>query len=66
LRPTAFPDPPATDCTAGADEISQFLLEELRRMLRVFDRVGPVGNSRVPLPPVWPSASLNSVGVPDS
>src|SRR4051812_32464459 len=39
VRPSAFPDAPATNCAAGPDEISQFLCKELLRMLRVFDRV---------------------------
>lgn len=46
LRPIAFPDPPAANCSAGADEISQFLIRELLRMLRVYDRVGPAEDSR--------------------
>lgn len=54
----AFPDPPAANFTAGADEISQFLFGELLRMLRVFDRVGLVEDSRVAPSPMWPSASL--------
>jgi hypothetical protein len=53
-----FPDPPAANFTAGADEISQFLFGELLRMLRVFDRVGLVEDSRVAPSPMWPSASL--------
>lgn len=65
VRPLAFPDPPAANCSAGTDEISQFLFRELLRMLRVFDRVGPAEDSRVAPSPVWPSTSLNSVGAPD-
>jgi len=64
LRPMAFPDPPAANRAAGANEISQFLLEELLRMLRVFDRVGLAEDSRVAPSSMWPSASLNSVGAP--
>ncbi len=45
--PTAFPDPPAANCAAGTDEISQVLFGELLRMLRVFDRVGLVEDSRL-------------------
>ncbi|OOG57986.1 hypothetical protein B0E49_03845 [Polaromonas sp. C04] len=62
VRPRAFPDSPAANFTAGADAISQFLFGELLRMLRVFDRVGLVEGSRVVSSPMWPSASLNSVG----
>lgn len=65
VRPMAFPDPPAANCAAGADEISQFLFGELLRMLRVFDRVGLAEGSRVAPSPMWPYASLNSVGAPD-
>ena len=65
VRPRAFPDAPAANFTAGAGEISQFLFGELLRMLRVFDRVGLVEGSRVAPCPMWPSASLNSVGAPD-
>jgi hypothetical protein len=65
VRPLAFPDPPAANCAAGTDEISQFLFGELLRMLRVFDRVGLVEDSREAPSPMWPSASLNSVGAPD-
>ena len=65
LRPSAFPDPPTVNCPAGTGEISQFLFRELLRMLRVYDRVGLVEGSRVAPPPMWPSASLNSVGAPD-
>jgi hypothetical protein len=64
VRPLAFPDPPAANCTTGTDEISQFLFGELLRMLRVFDRVGLVEGSRIAPSPMWPSASLNSVGAP--
>lgn len=39
--------PPAANFSAGTGEISQFLFGELLRMLRVFDRVGPDGDSRV-------------------
>ena len=46
LRPLAFPDPPAADCSAGTDESSQFLCKELLRMLRFYDRVEPTGDSR--------------------
>ena len=56
VRPTAFPDPPAANRTAGAGKISQFLFRELLRMLRVFDRVGLVEGSRVAPSPMWPSA----------
>jgi hypothetical protein len=65
LRPSAFPDPPTVNCPAGTGEISQFLFRELLRMLRVYDRVGLVEGSRVAPPPMWPSASHNSVGAPD-
>jgi len=64
--PWAFPDPPTADNSAGSDEISQFLLGELLRMRRVFDRVESSGGSPVAPSSVWPSASLNSVGTPDS
>jgi len=63
--PSAFPDPPAVNCSAGTDEISQFLCKEFACMLRVCDRAGPVEGSRVAPSSVWPSASLNSVGAPD-
>ena len=46
VRPLAFPDPPAANCSAGTDEISQFLCKELLRMLRFYDRVEPAGDSR--------------------
>jgi hypothetical protein len=52
VRPKAFPDPPAANFPAGAGEISQFLFGELLRMLRVYDRVGPVEDSRVTPSPV--------------
>lgn len=65
VRPKAFPDPPAANFSAGAGEISQFLFGELLRMLRVYDRVGLAEDSRVSPSPMWPSASLNSVGAPD-
>lgn len=65
VRPLDFPDPPAANCAAGTDQISQFLFGELLRMLRVFDRVGLVEDSREAPSPMWPSATLNSVGAPD-
>jgi hypothetical protein len=64
VRPLAFPDPPAANCAPGADEISQFLFRKLLRMLRVFDRVGLVEDSRFAPSPMWPSASLNGVERP--
>ena len=48
LRPSAFPDLPAANCSAGTDEISQFLCKEFPCMLRVGDRAGPFEGSRVP------------------
>jgi hypothetical protein len=65
VRPRAFPDPPAANFAAGADEISQFLFGEFLRMLRAFDRVWLAEDSRVASSSMWPSASLNSVGAPD-
>ena len=52
----AFPDPPAANCSAGADEISQFLFGELLRMLRVFDRVELAEGSREAPSSMLPSA----------
>ena len=60
-RPCAFPDLPTADGSAGSDEISQFVFEELLRIRRALYRVESSGGSRE-APSVWPSASLNSVG----
>jgi hypothetical protein len=56
LRPKAFPDTPEAKLAAGTGEISQFLLEGLFRMLRVFDRVEPSDGSRIAPSSVLPSA----------
>ena len=59
----AFPDRPSPPSGEGIPGISRFPRKESPHMLRVSDCAGPDGNSRIPLPSVLPSASLNSVGV---
>ena len=65
LRLLAFPAPPAPR-GAGTDETSQLLCRKLPHMRRVSDRVGSSQGWRLTPCAVLPSASLNSVGIPDS
>ncbi|MCP1850153.1 hypothetical protein M2241_009271 [Bradyrhizobium elkanii] len=46
LRHSAFPSLPEDCSPSGDDEISQFLCEGFPRMLRVSDRVEPLGGLR--------------------
>ena len=51
-----------------ADRVDIFINQDMEfpHVRRVFDCVGPSDGSRIAPPSVWPSASLNSVGVPDN
>jgi len=65
LQPLAFPAPPAP-CGAGTDETSQLLCRKLPGVHRVSDRAGSLQDWRLTPCNILPSASLNSVGIPDS
>jgi hypothetical protein len=65
LRHIAFPVLPE-ECSPGTVEISQLPCNRLPGMCRVFDRAGPSQGLRLTPCSVLPSASLNSVGAPDS
>lgn len=64
LRLSAFPAPPAA-CASGTDEISQLLCRKLPDMHRVSDRAGSTQGLRLTSCVILPSASDNSVGIPD-
>ncbi len=64
--PPAFPVRPPEPSPEGVDGISRFPCARFPRILRVFDCAGAVAGSRFPPAPVLPSASHNSVGLPDS
>ena len=59
-----FPAPPVLTAT-GTDEISQLLCRKLPGMRRVSDRAGSTQDSRLSSCVIWPSASDNSVGIPN-
>ena len=62
----AFPDRPSPPSGEGIPGISRFPCMEFPHVRRVFDCAGPSDGLRLAPPSVWPSASLNSVGVPDN
>lgn len=59
-----FPDRPHPPSGQGAFGTSRFPRKEFPHMLRVSDSAEPLHSSRMALSSVWPSASVNSVGVP--
>lgn len=65
LRLLAFPAPPGA-CAPGTAVISQFLGGGLPDVHRVSDRAGSEHDWRISPCPVLPSASDNSIGIPDS
>ncbi|MNV52638.1 hypothetical protein D3C71_1447400 [compost metagenome] len=65
LRLLAFPAPPGA-CAPGTAEISQFLCEGLPDVHRVSDRAGSEHDWRIAPCSVLPSASVNSIGIPNS
>ncbi len=62
VRLVAFSSRPARPTSAGAGGTSRFPCKECPRIHRVSDCAGSVSSSPLTLPPVLPSASLNSVG----
>ena len=65
VRGVPFPDRSADPSAADDVGTSRFPCEEFPRMRRVFDCAGSAGGSPCALPAVWPSASDNSVGIPE-